>query len=94
MGDRVFAVSGLGASGGAISQGFVADVSANGIQHDAPIGAAFQGGPILTSNGEVLAVASRAYAPLGFDPQAVFFGVPIRAACAEVLRCPDDAQPG
>lgn len=94
VGDRVFAVSGLGASGGAISQGFVADVSANGIQHDAPIGAAFQGGPILTSNGEVLAVASRAYAPLGFDPQAVFFGVPIRAACAEVLRCPDDAQPG
>jgi len=95
VGDRVFAVSGLGAGGGAISQGFVADVSADGIQHDAPIGAAFQGGPLLTSSGEVLAVASRAYAPLGFDPEAVFFGVPIRAACAEVLRCPDrDAQPG
>jgi len=95
VGDRVFVVSGLGAAGGAISQGFVADVSANGIQHDAPVGAAFQGGPLLTSGGEVLAVASRAYAPLGFAPEAVFFGVPIRASCAEVLRCPDpETQPG
>ena len=95
IGDRVFAVSGLGAAGGSITQGFVADVSANGIQHDAPVGAAFQGGPLLTSAGEVLAVASRAYSPLGFSPEAVFFGVPIRSSCAEVLRCPEGgAQPG
>lgn len=95
VGDRVFAVSGLGAAGGSISQGFVADVSANGIQHDAPVGAAFQGGPLLTSAGEVLAVASRAYSPLGFAPEAVFFGVPIRSSCTEVLHCPEDgAQPG
>jgi len=94
VGDRVFVVSGLGAAGGAISQGFVADVSANGIQHGAPVGAAFQGGPLLSSGGEVLAVASRAYAPLGFSPEAVFFGVPIRASCSEVLRCPDpETQP-
>jgi S1-C subfamily serine protease len=95
IGDRVFVVSGLGAAGGAISQGFVADVSANGIQHDAPVGASFQGGPLLSSKGEVLAVASRAYSPLGFAPEAVFFGVPIRTSCAEVLRCPDpNTQPG
>lgn len=95
VGDRVFVVSGLGAAGGAISQGFVADVSANGVQHDTPVGAAFQGGPLLTSGGRVLAVASRAYAPLGFAPEAVFFGVPIRSACVEVLRCPDpETQPG
>jgi S1-C subfamily serine protease len=95
IGDRVFVVSGLGAAGGSISQGFVADVSANGIQHDAPVGAAFQGGPLLNSNGEVLAVSSRAYAPLGFSPEAVFFGVPIRTSCAEVIRCPDpNTQPG
>ena len=95
VGDRVFVVSGLGAAGGAISQGFVADVSANGIQHDSPVGAAFQGGPLLNSNGEVLAVASRVYAPLGFSPEAVFFGVPIRTSCEEVIRCPDpDTQPG
>lgn len=95
IGDRVFVVSGLGAAGGAISQGFVSDVSANGIQHDSPVGAAFQGGPLLNSNGEVLASASRSYAPLGFSPEAVFFGVPIRASCAQVLRCPDpETQPG
>jgi S1-C subfamily serine protease len=94
IGDRVFVVSGLGAAGGSISQGFVADVSANGIQHDSPVGAAFQGGPLLNSAGEVLAVASRAYSPLGFAPEAVFFGVPIRTSCNEVIRCPDpETQP-
>lgn len=94
VGDRVFVVSGLGAAGGAISQGFVADVSANGIQHDSPVGAAFQGGPLLNSSGEVLGVASRAYSPLGFSPGAVFFGVPIRMSCSEVIRCPDpNTQP-
>jgi S1-C subfamily serine protease len=95
VGDRVFVVSGLGTAGGSISQGFVAGVSAEGIQHDAPVGAAFQGGPLLNSGGEVLAVASRAYSPLGFAPEAVFFGVPIRSSCAQVIQCPSgDAQPG
>lgn len=95
IGDRVFVVSGLGASGGSISQGFIGDVSANGIQHDSPIGAAFQGGPLLNSSGEVLAVASRTYSPLGFAPEAVFFGVPIRSSCEQVLRCPSpNTQPG
>ena len=95
VGDRVFVVSGLGAAGGSISQGFVAGVSAEGVQHDAPVGAAFQGGPLLNSNGEVIGVASRAYAPLGFAPEAVFFGVPVRNSCAQVIRCPsDNDQPG
>ncbi|MEA3076887.1 MAG: serine protease Do [Actinomycetota bacterium] len=92
-GERIFAVSGLGASGGAISQGFVADVSSAGIQHDAAIGSAFQGGPLLNDKGEVLAVASRAYAPLGFGTDAVFFGVPIRATCDKILKCPDGGDP-
>ena len=95
VGDRVFVVSGLGTAGGSISQGFVAGVSAEGVQHDAPVGAAFQGGPLLTSNGKVLGVASRAYAPLGFSPEAVFFGVPIRSSCAQVISCPEgQSQPG
>ena len=93
VGDRVFVVSGLGAAGGSISQGFVAGVSAEGVQHDAPVGAAFQGGPLLNSDGEVLGVASRAYAPLGFSPEAVFFGVPIRSSCAQVIRCPEGQGP-
>ena len=94
VGDRVFVVSGLGGGGGAVSQGFIAGVSSQGIQHDAPVGAAFQGGPLVNSKGEVLAVASRAYAPLGFAPEAVFFGVPIRNSCADLITCPDGEAPG
>ena len=92
-GDRVFALSGLGASGGAVSQGFVADVSSAGVQHDAAIGPSFQGGPIVNSKGEVIGVASRSYTGnLGFVTDDVFFAVPIRAACEKVLRCPSDNE--
>jgi S1-C subfamily serine protease len=95
VGDRVFVVSGLGGAGGAVTQGFVAGVSAEGIQHDAPVGAAFQGGPLLNSAGQVLAVASRSYSPLGFSPGAVFFGVPVRTSCDKVIKCPSgSSQPG
>jgi S1-C subfamily serine protease len=94
-GDRVFALSGLGASGGAISQGFVADVSSAGIQHDAATGPSFQGGPLLNSKGEVVGVASRTYTGnLGFVTDDVYFGVPIRVACERVLRCPSDDEVG
>ncbi|HEX7165459.1 MAG TPA: S1C family serine protease [Acidimicrobiales bacterium] len=93
IGERVFSMSGLGASGGAVSQGFVADVSSAGVQHDAAVGSAFQGGPLLNDKGEVLAISSRAYAPLGFGTEAVFFGVPIRTACEKVLKCPDGGAP-
>ena len=87
-GDRIFAASGLGAAGGSITQGLVADVSSAGILSDAQVGQAFQGGPVINSNGEVVAVASRSYAPLGFTTDGVFFSVPIRSACDRVLRCP------
>lgn len=87
-GERIFVVSGLGGAGGSITQGFVADVSGSGLQHDAAVGQAFQGGPMITSDGEVLAVASRAYAPLGFASDGVFFAPVIRAACEKVLKCP------
>ena len=87
-GERVFALSGLGAAGGAVSQGFVADVSAAGIQHDAAVGPAFQGGPLVNSEGEVVGVASRAYAPLGFASDGVLFAPAGRAVCERVLRCP------
>lgn len=88
VGDRVFVLSGLGADGGAVTQGLVADVSAAGLQHDAAVGSAFRGAPLLNSKGEVLAVASTAYQPLGFDPGMVTFAVPVNAACERVLKCP------
>ncbi|MGQ0519959.1 MAG: S1 family peptidase [Actinomycetota bacterium] len=88
-GERVFAVSGLGTAGGAVSQGFVTDVSAAGIQHDAAVGQAYQGGPLVTSDGAVVAVASRSYAPLGFISDGVFFAPLVRIACEKVLKCPD-----
>lgn len=93
-GERVFSLSGLGAAGAGITQGFIADVSSAGIQHDAAVGHAFQGGPLVNSDGKVLAVSSRAYAPLGFRTDSVWFAVPIRAACDRVLKCPSGGVGG
>src|SRR5438105_2752992 len=87
-GDRIYAVSGLGAGGGSITQGLVSDVSAAGILSDTQVGQEFQGGPVINSKGEVLAIASRSYAPLGFVSDGVFFSVPVHSACDRVLRCP------
>lgn len=88
VGERVFAVSGLGSAGAAVTQGFISDVSAAGIQHDASVAPAFQGGPLVDSDGNVMAVGSRSYAPLNFATDSVWFGVPIRDACEQVLKCP------
>lgn len=88
VGDRLFAVSGLGAQGASVVQGTVSDVAANGLSHDAPIGVQFQGGPLLNSEGRLIGVASRAFAPSGFTPDTVFFGVPLGEVCAELVQCP------
>jgi S1-C subfamily serine protease len=87
-GDRLFAVSALGGQGASIVQGVVADTSADGIQHDVPMGIQFRGGPMLDSSGKLVAIGSRDYAPLPFSPEAVFFGIPVRKACDEVVQCP------
>jgi S1-C subfamily serine protease len=87
VGERVFALSGLGSQGAAVTQGFVADVSADGIQHDATVGPQFQGGPLLNSDGNVVGVLSRTYSPLGFPVADVWFAVPPSGVCARVLTC-------
>ena len=92
-GERVFAISGLGTAGGTVSQGFITDVSAAGIQHDAAVGQAYQGGPLVTSEGKVVAVASRSYTPLGFISDAVYFAPLVRTACEKVLKCPGGGDP-
>ncbi len=94
IGDRLFAISGLGAKGGSIIQGAVADISSVGLQHDTQIGLQFQGAPLVNSNGEVVATSSRAYAPLGFTPEDVYFAPPVRDACVVVLRCPEGEASG
>jgi S1-C subfamily serine protease len=91
VGDRIFAVSGLGTAGAAVTQGSISDVASVGIQHNAAIAPAFQGGPLVDSTGNVVAVASRAYAPLNFSTDSVWFGVPIHDACDKVLVCPPGA---
>src|SRR5206468_12841726 len=89
IGERIFAMSGLGGSGASASQGFVGDVSQAGIQHNAAIGPSFQGGPLLNSDGKVVGIASRAYSPLNFSTDSVFFSVPASAMCEKILKCPN-----
>jgi serine protease Do len=93
-GERVFALSGLGALGGAATQGFVADVSNPGIQHDSSIGTAFQGGPLVDSDGKVVGISSRTFAPLGYQSDGVWWAPAVRDACDKVLKCPNDSVSG
>lgn len=90
LGQRVFAVQGLGGAGAGITQGFIADVSSSGIQHDASVSGAYEGGPLVNSNGEVIGLATTWYTPLGFRSPEVPYAPPIRSACNQVLTCPDD----
>ncbi len=93
-GDRLFAVSGLGSAGASLTAGTVVDVSSSGLEVDTPIGTAFQGGPLVNQAGQVVAVASRSYAPLGFTSQGTYFVPYVEAACAKVLSCPNGTLPG
>jgi S1-C subfamily serine protease len=94
LGDQVFIASGFGANDASIVEGRVGDVSADGVQHTAPIGTHFRGGPIIDAQGRVVAVASWDYAPLGFKSSGVFFAPPISAACDKVLRCVNNRVDG
>jgi hypothetical protein len=93
VGERVYAVSGQASVGAALSEGLLTDVSANGLQHDAPLGPAFQGGPLVDAEGQVLAVSSRSYAPLGFSTDSVWYAPYVQAACNKVLDCPGGQLP-
>lgn len=90
-GERIFDVAGVGGAGGSITQGFVADVSAAGIMHDAAVSGPFAGGPILNSKAEVLGIGAPGYTPLGFTSDRVTFAPYIRAACEKILKCPGGA---
>jgi S1-C subfamily serine protease len=86
--DRVYAVSGLGSLGASATDGIITDVSADAIQHTAPIGPAFQGGPLVDAAGDLVGISSRNYQPLNFASDGVWFAPYIESACAKVLQCP------
>jgi hypothetical protein len=93
-GDHLFAVSGLASAGAKVTQGTVIDVSASGVQIDVGIGSDFQGGPLVAQNGQVVAVASRTYSPLGFTTDGVWYVPYVEAACNKVLSCPGGSLVG
>lgn len=87
VGARVFALAGVGGSGATASPGVLLDHSQIGLQHTAPIGTLFRGGPLLNGEGEVLGVASDHYRPFGMDPGDVRQAPDVRAICVQILEC-------
>jgi hypothetical protein len=87
-GDRLYSVSGLGTAGASIDEGTIVDVSSSGLAVDAAIGSSFQGGPLINQSGQVIAVASRTYAPLGFTSTGIWYTPYVEAACSKILSCP------
>jgi S1-C subfamily serine protease len=93
-GDHIYALSGSGTDGASITQGSVIDVASSGLAEDAAIGPAFQGGPLIDQSGQVIAVASRTYSPLGFASDGVWYAPFVEAACSKVLSCPGGSLVG
>ena len=87
VGARVFALAGVGGSGATASPGVLLDHSQIGLQHTAPIGTLFRGGPLLNGEGKVLGVASDHYQPFGIDPGDVRQAPDVRAICVRILEC-------
>ena len=84
-GERVYAASGVGAAGVTFSPGMVLGQSAEGIQMTTPVGSAWQGGPVVAQDGKVVAVASLAYQPLGFNPGQVPYAPSVDAAASAAV---------
>ena len=93
-GQRLYAVSGLGSAGASLDQGTIVDVSSGGLAVDAGLGSAFQGGPMINQSAQVVAVASRTYAPLGFSSNGIWYSPYVEAACNKILSCPNGTLAG
>ncbi len=92
VGQRVFAMSGFGGQGASAAPGVLIDHSAVGLQHTAPVGTLYTGGPLLDGEGRVLGMASATYSPLGVGPGAVPQAPDVSGLCAEILRCAEADQ--
>jgi Trypsin-like peptidase domain len=93
-GQRLYTVSGLGSAGASLDQATIVDVFSGGLAVDAGVGAAFQGGPMINQSGQVVAVTSRTYAPLGFTSSGIWYSPYVEAACNKVLSCPNGTLAG
>ena len=87
VGARVFALSGFGGQGATASPGVLLDHSPVGLQHTAPVGTLFRGGPLLTGEGKVVGVASNDYRPFGLDSGDVRQAPDTRGLCQRLLAC-------
>ncbi len=98
LGSVVFAISGTGGSGAALSPGTVIDQSTAGFRSTVALGSDFQGAPVINVDGKVVGVASITYNPLGYDTGAVRWSTTISSACDHVLTCggasPTAGKPG
>ncbi|NNE94583.1 MAG: trypsin-like peptidase domain-containing protein [Acidimicrobiales bacterium] len=93
FGARIFAMSGTGGQGATASPGTVLDRSSFGIQHTAAVGELFNGGPIVSSDGTLVGVASASYAPLGVRGGEVRFAPDLSGLCSRLLNCADPVEP-
>lgn len=93
VGSKVFAMSGTGGQGATASPGTVLDRSEVGLQHTAAIGDLFNGGPLVSSEGKLVGIASVTYAPLGFTGGDVRFASDLSGLCSSLLNCADPIDP-
>lgn len=93
VGSKVFAMSGTGGQGATASPGTVLDRSNVGLQHTAAIGELFDGGPLVSSGGKLIGIASVSYAPLGFTGGDVRFASDLNGLCSSLLNCADPVDP-
>lgn len=87
LGQTVFSVSGVGGNGATAVPGVMVDSSRSGIQHTAPVGTLFEGGPLVDGTGRVLGLSSTGFRPYGIDPGQVGQSVDVQIICAQILRC-------
>lgn len=87
LGSVVFAISGTGGAGAALSPGTVIDQTTDGFRSTVALGSDFQGAPVINVDGKVVGVASLTFNPLGYDSGAVRWSTPISTACDRVLTC-------
>ncbi len=94
IGSRTFALSGVGGQGATASPGVLLDQSRSGLQHTAPVGSLFVGGPLLNGGGKVVGVASLVYQPHDLDPGRVLSAPDVPGICQSILACAEGAIEG